>query len=67
MQDKLKLIDEALQRYGKLTRMPNVEVIELYQIVFETPAKIDCGACIGDYVNKLRRFHSANTNQANTI
>ncbi len=60
MQEKLKLIDEALQKYGKLTRMPNSELADLYQAVFETPAKMNCGACIGSYVNQLRKFHSAN-------
>lgn len=60
MEGKLQKIKDALDRYGRLTRMPNAELAMLYEQIFETPARINCGACIGGYVNQLRKFYSAN-------
>jgi len=60
MEAKLNLIKAALDRYGKLTRIPRNELYDLYEQVYEVPANRGCGACSGDYCNKLIKLYRAN-------
>jgi hypothetical protein len=59
-EDKLAAVNAAIEKWGKLTRLPKQDLGELYRLVTGEKYLPNCGACHNTYVQRLLKFKRAN-------